>query len=126
MISEDDNNNPHEHIEDTVRINNILITNSLEGGTSSSMNFGSGAITFGGNQAKSHSRASKKRTKTSSKKSMGKSQYNLKNLLEVKHLVPNTDYKSSKKFVKNDLKEDKNSKPVSNTIIKQVQNQQYI
>lgn len=49
LSSEDEPNPLFEQIGQTVRINNILITNNSNGGNSSNMNIGSGAITFGGN-----------------------------------------------------------------------------
>jgi len=49
LTSEDEGNPLIGQIGETVRINNILITNNTNGGNSSNMNIGSGAITFGGN-----------------------------------------------------------------------------
>jgi hypothetical protein len=60
-----------EHIRETVRINNILITNNSNGENHSSINFGSGAVTFGGNVTRQQFGSSKKKIKKSAKKSKG-------------------------------------------------------
>ena len=85
-------------MSDTVRINNILIKNSL-GNSSSNQNIGnSGVMTFGGYKT-AQSRASKKTSKKQHKsKKYQKSQNDLSDLLDVKHLVANKDYLSSKKL----------------------------
>jgi hypothetical protein len=71
LTSEDEINPLIDQIGETVRINNILIANNSNGGNSSNMNIGSGAITFGGNITRQQFRSSKKKIKTSAKKNKG-------------------------------------------------------